>query len=86
MASTEALFDVDSRNSKLPVVVTFVSVLLSLVVVVFSLRFYIRLRLVRSVGVDDWVIFLALVRVIFEEASRLGRGIYVLTRLTISYS
>lgn len=41
--------------------IAIISILLPLISVIFGLRLYTRLRLVKSVGLDDWVIFVALV-------------------------
>lgn len=43
------------------VMISVISTLLPLVAVVFGLRLYTRLRVVKTVGMDDWVTFLALV-------------------------
>lgn len=44
-----------------------IGTLLPLVTTIFGLRLYTRLRLVKSIGLDDWVIFVALVCLASDE-------------------
>lgn len=50
-----------SNGGRGHVMIAIISTLLPLISVIFGLRLYTRLRLVKSVGLDDWVIFVALV-------------------------
>lgn len=60
MADTTQVGHTDSRAH---VMVAIVSGLLPIAVTMVGLRIYTRARLVGSIGPDDWVIVLALVRV-----------------------
>lgn len=50
-----------SNGGRSHVMIAIIGTLLPLITVIFGLRLYTRLRLVKSVGLDDWVIFVALV-------------------------
>lgn len=52
----------DDRSNLMIIVVC---VLIPFISTVVALRIYTRARLVKTIGIDDWVVLLSLVRVIF---------------------